>query len=237
MGLFEKVFERSPTALWIDHDYLSGGDRFPSKLKESISESDTVLLLWSQNAENSQWVSEELRFALEAGTKIIPCRLDNSNLPPGIHDEITAIDFSQDIISGFKQLWRTVDAKAELYVPLKELPESLFARVINLKLRKRQVAAAKIPGLELKLYDDKLIRWQRIAYSASTGMVALSRDFLHDNYGDWLEELFRNYLRQMGWEINPQSTDHRSEVRYRALTACQKGIDRFCYIFLLSKMV
>jgi hypothetical protein len=43
VSLIEKVFEQSPTVLWIDQDYLSGRDRFPSKLKEAISESNTNL--------------------------------------------------------------------------------------------------------------------------------------------------------------------------------------------------
>lgn len=73
--------------VWFDQWEIRAGDSIPGKLNEGLTAFDTLLLLWSAHASRSQWVRKELEAAIQRGVedasiRVIPVRLDQTNLPP-----------------------------------------------------------------------------------------------------------------------------------------------------------
>ena len=87
--------------VWIDEWEIRAGDSIPGRLNEGLQGFDTFVVLWSTHACRSDWVRKELNTAImqalqdkTSQTRIIPCRLDTTPLPPLIRD-LRAVDFSE----------------------------------------------------------------------------------------------------------------------------------------------
>jgi nucleoside 2-deoxyribosyltransferase len=52
--------------------YLTPGSRLDEKVFQQIDESDSVVVLLTQNGARSNWVNQELGYALKAGKPVIP---------------------------------------------------------------------------------------------------------------------------------------------------------------------
>lgn len=73
--------------VWFDDWEIGLGDSIPGEMEEGLGRATHVLLMWSKNAADSDWVSEERRSALtravnEGTPKVIAVRLDDHPLPP-----------------------------------------------------------------------------------------------------------------------------------------------------------
>ena len=73
--------------VWLDDWEITPGDSIVGKVGEALDLVDTVLLLWSENAASSRWVNTEMETALDrqqsdGSIRIIPVRLDETELPP-----------------------------------------------------------------------------------------------------------------------------------------------------------
>lgn len=73
--------------VWIDDWEIRAGDSIPGKVSEGLTMYDTFVLVWSSHASRSPWVGTELDTAIqrrstEASVRIIPVRLDQTDLPP-----------------------------------------------------------------------------------------------------------------------------------------------------------
>jgi TIR domain len=69
-------------------------------LNTGLEAFEAFILLWSVNAERSNWVRQELNAAImraiqNNSAKIVPCLLDSTPLPPLIADR-RGIDFSDE---------------------------------------------------------------------------------------------------------------------------------------------
>ena len=85
--------------VWFDEWKITAGDSIPGCLNEGLRKFDVFLLLWSAQASRSVWVRQELNSAIVRAlndatnrTRVIPCRLDTTPLPPLIEDR-QAVDF------------------------------------------------------------------------------------------------------------------------------------------------
>lgn len=92
---------------WFDQWEIQAGDSIPGKLSEGLEAFDAFVLLWSADANRSNWVRQELHTAIiravkDGSAKIIPCLLDETPLPPLICDR-RGIDFS-DVHQGIEDL-------------------------------------------------------------------------------------------------------------------------------------
>ena len=73
--------------IWLDEWELRPGDSLPGKVGAALGTVDTVLLCWSRNASESEWVRSELEAAIvrrmeeRDGFRIIPVCLDDTPLP------------------------------------------------------------------------------------------------------------------------------------------------------------
>ncbi|MGO9019650.1 MAG: toll/interleukin-1 receptor domain-containing protein [Syntrophobacteraceae bacterium] len=93
--------------VWFDEWEIQAGDSIPGKLNEGLSAFDAFVLLWSADANRSNWVRQELHTAIMSATKggsskIVPCLLDKTQLPPLISDR-RGIDF-RDLHKGIDEL-------------------------------------------------------------------------------------------------------------------------------------
>lgn len=73
--------------VWFDDWEIGLGDSIPGEREEGLSGATHVILMWSKNAAESNWVSEERRSALtravhEGAPQVIVVRLDDHPLPP-----------------------------------------------------------------------------------------------------------------------------------------------------------
>lgn len=58
------------------------GSRWQEVLIGAIAQCERILVFWSADAANSEWVEREWRCALNAGKRIVPMLLDKTPLPP-----------------------------------------------------------------------------------------------------------------------------------------------------------
>lgn len=72
--------------VWFDEWEIRAGDSIPSRISEALEIVDTVILLWSAEANSSQWVRAEFESAITRGMddgslRVIPVVLDDTELP------------------------------------------------------------------------------------------------------------------------------------------------------------
>ena len=77
--------------VWFDEWRLRPGDSIIGGIESGIVECDAFILVWSTNAQQSKWVSTELRAALrrrvdEESLRVIPIMLDETPLPALVAD-------------------------------------------------------------------------------------------------------------------------------------------------------
>jgi hypothetical protein len=72
--------------VWFDDWEVRAGDSIPGKVNDALASVDTLIVVWSANAQGSEWVRAELETAiaraLEDHTFRVVCvRLDETSLP------------------------------------------------------------------------------------------------------------------------------------------------------------
>ncbi|MCG3158859.1 MAG: hypothetical protein DKINENOH_05503 [bacterium] len=77
----EEALRQAGAAVWVDHVGIRGGDSLPKRISDALEWCDTLLLIWSQAASESEWVALEWESAISLKKKIVPCLLDGTKLP------------------------------------------------------------------------------------------------------------------------------------------------------------
>jgi DNA-directed RNA polymerase subunit RPC12/RpoP len=82
--------------VWFDEWEVKAGDSIPGKVNDALAAVDTVVLVWSTQANRSAWVRAELETAIaraidDDGFRVITVRLD-STLPPPLLRRLKWID-------------------------------------------------------------------------------------------------------------------------------------------------
>ena len=77
----QKALEELGLRVWRDGPQIAAGESFIKKIETGLSQSRCVLLFNSQKALASAWVQREWNVALTLNMRIIPVRLDDSDLP------------------------------------------------------------------------------------------------------------------------------------------------------------
>jgi DNA-binding response OmpR family regulator len=73
------ALEQIGWSVWFDQE-LRAGAAFDRVIEQALSSARAVVVAWSKNSVNSDWVRAEAAFALEA-SKLFPVRLDDVPLP------------------------------------------------------------------------------------------------------------------------------------------------------------
>ncbi len=68
--------------VWRDKTNLHAGERWPKALGDAIAASDAMVLLWSSEASQSDFVELEWNIAVAMQKAVMPCLLDYTDIPP-----------------------------------------------------------------------------------------------------------------------------------------------------------
>lgn len=77
----QQALQSAGAEIFIDYDSIQGGDNLPERISQALRWCDTLILLWSQRAADSNWVKLEWASALDMKRRLIPCKLDKTPLP------------------------------------------------------------------------------------------------------------------------------------------------------------
>jgi formylglycine-generating enzyme required for sulfatase activity len=62
---------------WIDHRDIIPGEKWVNAMFNAVEQSKVMVLVFSENANRSQWVEDEITYALDEKIRIIPFRVEN----------------------------------------------------------------------------------------------------------------------------------------------------------------
>ncbi|MGD2088398.1 MAG: SUMF1/EgtB/PvdO family nonheme iron enzyme [Candidatus Aminicenantes bacterium] len=62
---------------WIDHRDIMPGEKWVNAIFNAVEQSKIMVLVFSENANQSQWVEDEITYALDEKIRIIPFRVEN----------------------------------------------------------------------------------------------------------------------------------------------------------------
>lgn len=150
----ERAFTAAGFEAWLDNSDLGLGVQLRSELHDAIRTSRAMVLVWSEPASRSRWVSAEILTAYHMDRYILPCVTDDAPLPrffghPVYLDLRTAGD---DALPRLVQAVERAPASANPLQPLVAAPSPELIRArdrlvrgqarVNDALEKRQLAAA-----------------------------------------------------------------------------------------------
>lgn len=106
---------KSNIPVWMDRWELKVGDSVTLKIQESLSESDYLLIVLSQQSIESDWFKREISTGLmreieEKRAIILPVLIEDCKIPLLIRDKLYA-DFRQDFKSGLNSVINSLSAK------------------------------------------------------------------------------------------------------------------------------
>ena len=102
-----EYLKKNGAEIWIDYSRIKGGQSLPQKISDALTWCDTLALVWSRAAATSYYVKLEWQSALSLRKTIVPCRLDDAELPP-ILSSLLYIDF-RSFESGCEKLGQALD--------------------------------------------------------------------------------------------------------------------------------
>lgn len=89
--------------IFIAEHSVNPSEEIAAKIKIAIKDCDLFLVIWSKNAKNSGWVSQEIGQANALGKQILPLSLDKKTPPSGFIETIKHIPMHEDIQQGIAQ--------------------------------------------------------------------------------------------------------------------------------------
>lgn len=168
----ERAFAAAGFEAWLDNSDLGLGVQLRPELQDAIRNSRVVVLVWSEPASRSRWVSAEILIAFHMDRYILPCTTDDAPLPqffghPVYLDLRTATD---DALQRLVKAAQDAPAAANPVPPLVSSPSPELiracdhlmrgqARVNDALGRRHLVAAARAQrALDLPMADAER-RW------------------------------------------------------------------------------
>lgn len=115
-----KALESSGFQVWWDA-HLPAHRSYSDEIERNLKGAKAVVVLWSEDAAQSQWVRSEADFARTAG-KLVQARLDGS-APPMPFDQIQCADLSQWRGSAKHPGWSKLRASVAALVSGEEIPD------------------------------------------------------------------------------------------------------------------
>ena len=71
------ALESENISCWIDHRDIMPGEKWVNAMFNAVEKSKVMVLVFSANANKSQWVEDEITYALDEKIRIIPFRIEN----------------------------------------------------------------------------------------------------------------------------------------------------------------
>jgi len=157
----QKDLRRDGVEVFIDYEKITGGDSLPDRISAGLDWCNTLVLLWSTDAAQSYYVSQEWTSAFHLKRKIIPCVLDNTELPALLRGKLY-LDFSA-YETGYAALRRALQELHTENSTEADKAKSLKKSFLTKLKRKRQPAdeAILIPKGEPSPDSSSSAWWQR----------------------------------------------------------------------------
>jgi POT family proton-dependent oligopeptide transporter len=92
--------------VWVDHRGIRAGDNLPDEISNALKWCNTLLLIWSSSSVDSDWVKDEWTSALSLRKRIIPCLVDDTQLPSILSHK--AYIRMSNVVEGTAQLLRAL---------------------------------------------------------------------------------------------------------------------------------
>jgi len=148
---------RDGVEVFIDYEKISGGDSLPARIGAGLEWCNTLVLLWSAEAAESYYVSQEWMSAFHLRRRIVPCVLDDTELPALLRNKLY-LNFSS-YETGYAELQRAL--LAESSTPTTR-PKSTFDAITSKLKRKKRPSdkAILIPKGEPSI-DAPAPAWRR----------------------------------------------------------------------------
>lgn len=83
VDLLKQQLANTPISIFIAEHSVKPGNELTSVISKAIQECDLFILLWSSNAKDSDWVSQEIGRADALGKRILPLMLTEGLSLPG----------------------------------------------------------------------------------------------------------------------------------------------------------
>jgi hypothetical protein len=106
MRTLEDRLRAAGAEVWVDHQGIRGGDNLPAEISNALRWCNTLLLIWSSASVDSYWVELEWTNALSLKKRIIPCLIDQTELPPILSHK--AYVKMSNVDEGFAELLRAL---------------------------------------------------------------------------------------------------------------------------------
>jgi hypothetical protein len=113
---------RDEAEVWIDYARIEGGDSLPKVIGQAIQWCDTLILVWSTSAVDSYFVALEWECALTNQKRIIPCIIDEAELPFILTSKLF-INF-RDFGTGYPALVRALKLQIREKIPEPEITKT-----------------------------------------------------------------------------------------------------------------
>ena len=82
---------------------MLAGESLTQEIKNAIGRCDFFILLWSRNAKDSNWVTQEIGIALQLNKLILPLLLEENLELPGFIKDLKYIDVPKNRQLAFEQ--------------------------------------------------------------------------------------------------------------------------------------
>jgi hypothetical protein len=112
----EQDLKESKITVWINHVQLRRGRPLIDSIQDAIKASDNLILLWSDSASKSRFVSHEWQAAYHLEKHVIPCQLDDTDLPPLLLHQLFC-DFRASYEEGLEHVLEALRGKASAPQP------------------------------------------------------------------------------------------------------------------------
>jgi len=232
--------KRDGAEIWIDYAKIRGGDSLPEIISNAIEWCDTLILVWSKKASNSYWVKEEWTCAHSIRKRIVPCLVDEAELPSILRSRLY-IDIRIFEV-GYKGLTQAINV-----VIKQEQQESKTIKVTKVKenvkvlksdkskmgyLKKNKqvfnqesevISKKKVrPIKEIESETKKRRKWYVIAWSINIVVCLIIVGYLAITYLN----AYLNYLNSPGIsEIDLKAMFKENDFFDREINPNGKGVD------------
>jgi TIR domain len=92
----------TPLRLFVAQDSVPAGSDLPQQIRSAIAQCDLFVLVWSKNAKDSAWVSQEVGIAHAGNKPILPLVIDRDCAPGGFVSNLKYVALHEDLDAGIE---------------------------------------------------------------------------------------------------------------------------------------
>ncbi|MDJ1498405.1 toll/interleukin-1 receptor domain-containing protein [Cytophagaceae bacterium DM2B3-1] len=240
---FKKALDSFRYEVWLDENEIQVGDSIYEKIEKGLLNSDYILLILSPNFAISKWSQQELRssFQLEMdlGKKILPCLIEDTQIPPLISDRKYA-DFRISFSKGLIEIINAITPKEKNPLDVYATDAVVILDIIKddgsfVKYTKNTTHISLINNLTT--YIDCLSVAGQITDLQVTGANVI-REWIESGFKFW--EIKYPYSLYQGQEINIVTTANflnsfTSDNEYWETLSNNHSADKFKVIVIFPK--